>query len=199
MTALAIASLVLGLDPPQASAGAAQDPRCRRQRLRVARAQQFRCRRGGLTSLRRGPRRLSGGSGRAARVDCRCRQCEGRHNRFCFGRTDHCAELVGQNLWPTCCRHGNDWRRCERKGRQLLVSMAVRQSRRVEVVGIRSALAHELLIGRWRRLGALTLALRCACASITRSHHRPKPKMAAAPECRDPARRRAWCRNKPSG
>ena len=36
--------------------------------------------------------------------------------------------------------HDKDWRYCERKGRQLLASMAVRQFGGVEIVGVRGAL-----------------------------------------------------------
>jgi hypothetical protein len=95
-----------GADPPQASAGAAQEPRCRGQRLRAARAQHcqpggFRCRGGGVACVRRGPRRNPGGSRWATRVDCGCRQRDGWHHRLCFGRIDHRAERAGRDLRPS--------------------------------------------------------------------------------------------------
>ena len=103
VTALPIASLVLAV-APATPAGIAQDPRCWRQRFRVAclntaslwvsAAWWRRCLRSPwfVTDF--------GGSRRAAGVDRRRRQRHGWHYRLGFGRLDHRAELVRPNLRP---------------------------------------------------------------------------------------------------
>lgn len=112
VTALAIASLITGRDPSQAPTGVAQDPRRRRQRLCAAGAQYgqlggLRRRRRGVAGVRRGPRRIPGGTRRAARVDCRCRQRDGWHHGLGIRRIGHRVKLAGRYLCPTGHEHGH--------------------------------------------------------------------------------------------